>query len=314
MRRNPADAASVAGSEAAVRHRLGILAPWVFLPFVLLIVHSCDSIRDSAPPDDAGKRFVSLVPSLSELIVALGAGGSLAARTDYDTHPDLLSLPSVGGGLDPSLESLVGLGIDVVLMPGGRDAGALGRRLEGLGIEVHIIPTNTVPELYGAIARLGGIFEVTSAADSLSERMERKIAEIAERVEGRTPVPVMYVVASDPPITTGKGTFIDDLIRIAGGRNVFFDSELSWPSVGFESVVNRDPELLIWPRGEYSTESAEGLKVTPGWQDVPAVRDGRVLFVDGDLFSRPGPGFPTAVRTLAEALHPDAFGSSPHLP
>ncbi len=314
MRRNPGAAASVQCREKDVWRRLCGLGPRLFLPLTLLIPFACESPRESAPEDGGQKRFVSLVPSLNELIVALGAGDFVAARTDFDTHPDLLDLPSIGGGLDPSLEALVDVGVDVVLMPGGRDAGALGARLEGLGIEVHTLPTNTVPELYGAITRLGELFEVPSAADSLSRWIQSEVDEIGVRVEGRVPVPVMYVVSSDPPMTTGGGTFIDDLIRIAGGWNVFSDSGLPWPSVGFESVVNREPEFLIWPRGGYSAESLEGLRATPGWRDVPAVRDGRILFVDGDLFSRPGPGFPEAARSLAKALHPDAFLPPPDSP
>jgi iron complex transport system substrate-binding protein len=225
-----------------------------------------------------------------------------------------MDLPSVGGGLDPSLETLVDLAIDAVLVPGGRDTGALGARLEGLGIEVHTLPTNTVPQLYAAIARLGELFEEPFVADSLSRWMEREIDEVVTRVEGRDPVSVMYVVAPDPPMTTGGGTFIDDLIRIAGGRNVFSDSGLPWPSVGFESIVSRNPEFLVWPIGEYSTVDVEGLKSAAGWQDVPAVQEDRVLYVDGDLFSRPGPGFPEAARTLAETLHPDAFRPPPPPP
>jgi iron complex transport system substrate-binding protein len=251
---------------------------------------------------------VSLVPSLNELILALGAGEHLAARTDFDTHPELLGLPSVGGGLDPSFEVIVDLGIDMVLMPGGRDTEALEARFEALGMAVHVLPTNTVSDLYGALARLGELFGVPQNAESLYRQMKEEIEGVGRGVRGRDPVPVMYVVAADPPMTTGEGTFIDELIQIAGGRNVFSDAGLQWPSVGFESILSRDPEFLVWPRGDYGSVSLEVLRTTPGWKEVPAVIDGRVLFVDGDLFSRPGPGFPEAARTLAAALHPAVFG------
>jgi iron complex transport system substrate-binding protein len=289
-----------------------------FPPFLLLalpLLNACAPDRDAgeegleelrAVPGSV-RRAVSLVPSLSELAIALGAGENLAARTDFDTHPELMELPSVGGGLDPNIEGMVGLGIDMVLLPGGRATGTVGRRLRELGMEVHVLPTNTVPDLYAAMVRLGELFDVSPAADSLSRQMKEEISEIVELVVGRDPVPVMYVVAPEPPTTTGGGTFIDELIRVAGGRNVFSDAGLQWPSVSFESILNRDPELLVWPRGDYGTVSLESLKAAPGWKELPAVRDGRVLFVDGNLFSRPGPGFPEAARSLAMALHPDAF-------
>jgi iron complex transport system substrate-binding protein len=284
------------------------------LLFVSLSLTACGSNQASVQENGRGEQVVSLAPSLNELILALGAGEYLTARTDFDTHPDLMGLPSIGAGLDPSLERMVGLGIDVVLMPGGRDAAALGARLGSLGIKAHTLPTNTVADLYQAIVRLGELFEAPFAADSLSRWMKEEIDEITERVKDRAPVSVMYVVAPDPPVTTGDGTFIDELIRIAGGRNVFSDSGLQWPSVGFESVVSRDPEYVVWPTGEYWGESLEALQSAPGWKDVPAVRRDRVLFVDGDLFSRPGPRFPEAARTLAMALHPDAFGPPRLLP
>jgi iron complex transport system substrate-binding protein len=251
------------------------------------------------------------VPSLNELIIAVGAGEHLVARTDFDSHPDILDLPSVGGGLDPNLETILSLGVGVILTPGGRDAGALGTRLEELGLEVHALPTNTVADLYGAIAELGRMFEVAATADSLTGSMKREIEEIRGRVAGRELVSVMYVVGADPPMTTGSGTFIHDLIRIAGGRNAFADVGAGWPSVSFEAIVNRDPDFLVWPRGAYNTVEVENLGTTPGWRDVPAVRDGRVLFVDGNLFTRPGPGFPEAARILASAFHPGAFEFPP---
>ena len=268
---------------------------------------SCGPDGDSEPADLDGPRVVSLVPSLSELMITLGVGRHLVARTDFDTHPDLLNLPSVGGGLDPSLEALVGLQVDRVLMPEGRDMPGLRSRFEELGMEVEVIPTNTISELFGAIHRLGEIFQVSVAADSLTRSLREATAEIEERLQGRAPVPILYVVGIDPAMTTGGSTFLDDLIRIAGGRNVFSGASVQWPTVGFESIVDRDPQVVVWPQAEFRVEGLEALQAMPGWRDIPAVKAGRVVFVDGYLFNRPGPGFPVAARILAEALHPDAF-------
>ncbi len=252
---------------------------------------------------------MSLVPSLGELIVALGETQRLVAKTDFDTHESLAALPSIGGGLDPNLERMIDLGINVVFMPTGRDAPAMAERIESLGISVVSLPTNSVPDLFRAIDALGEFFGVPTKADSLADTLEEMIARVEERIEGFPPVPVMYVVAPSPPVTTGPGTFIDDLVRLAGGANVFADADLPWPAVGFEAIVARDPEALIWPQGEYSIQDLRTLQSTPGWRTIPAVQEGRVLFVDGDLFSRPGPGFPAAVEALARALHSSAFNA-----
>ncbi|NNM03895.1 MAG: ABC transporter substrate-binding protein, partial [Gemmatimonadetes bacterium] len=141
----------------------------------------------------------------------------------------------------------------------------------------------------------------------LARDIESSVTEVPGVIKELPPVHVMYVVAPSPPMTTGAGTFIHELIELAGGTNVFGDVPLPWPTVGFEAILARDPDVLIWPQGEYATGDLGVLQATPGWRMVPSVRASRVIFVDGDLFSRPGPGFPTAVRFLAEALHPSAF-------
>jgi iron complex transport system substrate-binding protein len=296
MERDSQSAATGSGSRWA----------WSLFPILFLLL-ACNPDAERQQTDVEGPRVVSLVPSLTELINALGAGQHLVARTDFDTHPGVLDLPTIGGGLDPSLERMVELGIDVVLMPAGRDAPALGGRLRELGMTVHTVPTNTISDLYEAIGRLGGLFQRPLVADSLNNAIREDVAEIQARVRDRRPVPVMYVVGPNPPMTTGGGTFIDHMIQIAGGRNVFGDSPLQWPTVGFEAIVDRDPEVVIWPQGEFTVENLDVLRSAPGWQDVPAVDAGRVVFVDGNLFNRPGPGFPEAARLLAAALHPEAF-------
>lgn len=286
---------------------------WLLCWSLALILASCGSGSDEPEaPDVAGAvapalRVVGLVPSLNELVIALGAGEQLAAKTDFDTHSRADELPSIGGGLDPSLEQIVALDIDVVLMSAGRDTPALAERLRELSVQVLELPTQSISDVHGSIARLGELFDMEAEAESLSASVSADLDEIRTRVSELPPVPVMYVVWSDPPMTTGGGTFIDEVIQIAGGRNVFDDSVMGWPTVGFESIVARRPAVVIWPQGEITIDNVDVLKTTPGWRDVEAVQDGRIVLVDGNLFNRPGPSVVVAARRLAEALHPEAF-------
>jgi len=247
-----------------------------------------------------------MVPSLNELVIAMGGGEHLVARTDFDTHPVSLTLPSVGGGLDPSLEVLVSLGVDVVLTTSTRETAALGTRLQGLGIETMVLPTNTLEDVFSAVAALGDLLDMPEAADSLARALEDGLAEVAESVAGLPVVSAMYVVWYDPPMTTGGGTFIDDLIGIAGGANVFADLPAAWPSVGFETIVDRNPDVVIWPAGEGGDPLAFARSL-PGWRDLPAVREGHLAFVDAGSLNRPGPGLVESARVLARALHPGVF-------
>jgi len=285
--------------------RSGIIRALVLVGMALAAACGSDAPQPPGAEDDAGRRIVALVPSLNELIVELGAGEVLAARTDYDTHALAESLPSIGGGLDPNLESLVDLQIDVVLMAAGRDTPELATRMESLGIQVETFQTQTVDDIYESIAHLGVLLRREAAADSLASSIRTELSEVADRVSGQARVPVMFVVWSDPPQTTGGGTFIDEVITIAGGRNVFADAALEWPNVGFETIVARAPSAIIWPQGEYTIANVGELRTRAGWRDVEAVRDGRVILVDANLFNRPGPGVVEAAQMLAAALHPD---------
>lgn len=297
----------VGGARSAARTLV-----YAFVLAALACGPQADASGDRSPDADLrattggeSLRVVALVPSLAEIVVALGGTEHLVARTDYDTHPAILDLPSIGGGLDPSVEALVGLEVGVVLMAGGRDTPALGEQLEALGIRAIPFSTETVADIHASAIRLGDLLGLHTEADSLSRAIETGLDAVRQSVEGRPRVPAMYVVWSDPPMTAGPNTFIDDLIDIAGGRNVFGDVELPWPTVGFESIVDRAPDVVLWPQGEVTVENVEQLARTPGWRDVPAVQAGKVALVDANLFNRPGPGVVEAARTLANILHPD---------
>lgn len=268
--------------------------------------HDALPMSERAEPLEVA-RVVSLVPSLAELLVSIGAGDLIVARTDYDSHPALLTLPSVGGGLDPNLEALVDLDVDVVLMPEGREMPELAARLGDLGISAVGFRTETVVDLYDSIDRLGALVGREAAAQMLADDISASLREVELRVADEPAVSVMYVIWSDPPMTTAAGSYVDDLITIAGGRNVFADAPGRWPNVGYESIVQRNPTFLVWPRSSTSDVTLDVIQQLPGWRDLEAVQLGRVVFVDSDRFNRPGPDLGVAARDLASALHPDVF-------
>ena len=265
---------------------------------------SVASSVDRGGESPIAQRVVALVPSLAEIVVSIGATDLLVARTDFDIEPSLADLPSVGGGLDPSLEAMVELEIDLVLMSEGRDTPALKAQLERLGMSVMSFPIESVAHLYSATERLGVALGREESAQELSSTIRTELDQVRGAVADRDAVPVMFVVWGDPPMTAGGGTYIDEVIAIAGGLNVFSDSPMEWPVVGFESIVDRAPKVLIWPRGEVARTDVDRLRTTAGWQEVTAVQSGNVLFVDANLFNRPGSNVAAAARVLADALHP----------
>jgi iron complex transport system substrate-binding protein len=114
---------------------------------------------------------------------------------------------------------------------------------------------------------------------------------------------VFYVVYNDPPMTTGPGTFIDQLLDIAGADNVFRDATSQWPTVSLEEVVKRDPDIVVLPVGEMSAQVGERLRSTAGWRDLRAVKNGCIAMVDADLVNRPGTNVALAARRLEVLLH-----------
>ena len=275
----------------------------------------CAPAGQSEPPavsviDDAGytvalsapaRRVFSVVPSLTESVAALDPG-VLVARTRYDQAPELAHLPSLGGAVQPNLEALAGLAPDLVITWADASQRAIGERVDALGIPVYRADVLAIADTRSHLRRLGTLLGRAERAAALVESIDLAIENVAAAVRGREPVDVYYSVWHDPPQTTGPGTFIDEVIEHAGGRNIFGDTARSWPRVSIEAILQRDPDALVIARHAPGAPGVPWLEA-PGWRDLRAVRTGRVLMVDGDLFNRPGPRVAEAVRHLARFLH-----------
>ena len=262
---------------------------------------ACAETRNQVPAPGP-RRVVSLVPSVTELIVALGAGHRLVGRTRFDTDPRLAELPSVGGTADPSIEAIVALEPDLVLMWRDSTAPRVAGALDRTGIPVHGVSTWTLPDLRATIADLGRLFAVARAADSLVQTIDDSLAAVRASAAGARRVRVLYLLSERPLMTIGAGTFIDEVIDIAGGQNIFHDRRDAWPIVNMEEVLRRDPEVIIVPAYGDDPRPADRLSRAAGWELTTAARSGRVLSVPADLFDRPGPRIVVAARTLATML------------
>lgn len=285
------------------------------LAFLLLL--SCAGEEGTAPApaaieltDDAGRivrlagparRVVSLVPSVTETIVALGAAERLIARTDYDRGPALEHLPSLGGGLDPSPEALVALDPDLVVGWSSARDGRLRGLLETAGIPFYAAAIEDTADVFRTVDRVGRLLGRRPAAEQLAAAVRDSLGAVAaDRAPGPGPT-VLFAIPGMPPRTAGPGTFVAELIEIAGGRLAFPELGERWPEVSLEAVLARQPDVVLVPV-EPGGAPLAGLARQTGWRDLAAVREGRVVGVDADLFTRPGPRLPEAARTLQRAL------------
>jgi len=279
--------------------------------------------RPSSPPaaadsavslvDDAGRtvalphparRIVALVPSVTETVVALGAADRLVGRTDFDHGPAVDRLPSIGGGLDPSVETLVSLHPDLVLGWETTGRPELRNRLTALGIPVFSIKTEDTTDVFRAVRNVGRLTGRARAADSLAASLRAELDAVRASVAGAARPTVFYMAWNDPPLTAGPKTFISQVIEVAGGRNAFADATALWPTVSIEEIVRRQPEFVVVPAGEQGSSKVDELRRAAGWRELRALREGRGVMVPAEVVNQPGPRLGEAARAMRDAIHP----------
>ena len=258
------------------------------------------SVRLAAP----ARRIVSLIPARTDLILAMGAADRLIARTAFDEDPRLETLPSLGDALTPSVEWLVFQQPDLVIAWPDRQTRTIVERLEASGIPVYASRTETIEDVRRSTMHIGVLLGLETVADSLLGEIDGAIAAVREKVRRRGHPKVAYFIGLDPPMAAGPGTFIDEMIGIAGGTNAFSDASSSWPPVSLEEAVMRQPDVVIIAAGNMTRDSVLArLRARPGWRALQAVRQGRVHVVDPSLFNRPGPRLMDAIPQLADLMH-----------
>ena len=257
-------------------------------------------------------RLVSLSPSATEILFAIGAGEQLVGVDDFSNFPAAAKKLERLGSFTPDLERIVAMEPDLVIAA-EIVSSEIVEQLTTAGVSVWIVDSPDVRGVAESIRRLGGALGRESTADVVATDLERRLERLIEIVAGLTDRPrVFYELdASDPmkPFTVGPGNFVNDLLTLAGAANVFADASVPFPQVGFEAVLVRDPELIILADGPFGI-TAESVKGRTGWDALSAVRDGRILEVTpelGDMISRPGPRIADGLAIVARFIHPDVF-------
>jgi iron complex transport system substrate-binding protein len=252
------------------------------------------------------RRIIPLAPSLTEIVFALGAGDDVVGVTDFADHPpEAREKPSVGGGVDPNMEVIVGLRPDLVLASADTNRWDTLVRLERLKIPVFGVKPIGVDGVLASIARVGEVLGRSPQAEKLIGEMRRRMTAVSERVSAFARPTVLYVVWIDPLIVAGRETVIDDLIHLAGGTNIV--QAPGFPRYGLEQVVMHPPDLIVLAFDRGGLEDGEVLHRLPVWREIRTVRDGAVRVIDAGMTNRPGPRIAEAVELLAQAFHQEAF-------
>jgi iron complex transport system substrate-binding protein len=253
------------------------------------------------------RRVVSLSPNLTESLYALGMDDLLVGDTDYcDYPPAATKKHKVGGAINPSLEEIVALKPDLVLVTKLNRLETV-QELERLGIAAYATDPHTVDEIRSSVRRLAEILGNPAAGDTLDHELLQQETSLRQRLQDTPPMRVLFVVWTEPLISVGQHTFIADALVHAGAVSVV-ESSQDWPQMSLEAMVRLQPEYLVFAssHSEAVTRDVEALAKRPGWEQLEAVKH-RKFAVISDAVNRPAPRLLSAVEELARQLHPEAF-------
>jgi len=258
-------------------------------------------------------RIVSLAPSLTETLYALGLQDRLVGDTDFCDYPaDARSKPRVGGAVDPNLERIAALHPDLVLLTRSINRLDTVRALDVLNIPSYtLVEPQTVEDIATSIRKLADLLGAADAAQSVTEDMQQHLAALQTRLKPVPPTRVLFVVWSDPLISIGKDTFIADALR-RGGAITVVDSSQNWPQTNLEEIVRLQPQAVIYANNDRAaaTREFDALAVRPGWRLLDAVQNHRLIILS-DAINRPAPRIVSVIEELARQLHPDVFPAAP---
>lgn len=255
-------------------------------------------------------RIISLSPSNTEVAFALGLGDRVVGVTEFCNYPpEAMDKDIVGGFSSPSLEIIVDLEPDLVLASTIHNEEV--PRLEDMGIVVLVVESSTLEELYESISLVAEISGVVEAGSELVSSMEERIDTVGRAVaavDDADRVRAFYEVYSDPLMTAGRGAFINEILTLAGGVNIFGDVDENYPQISAEEVADRQPHVILYPDYHGTADFVlEEMAGRPGWESVPAVVDERLYAISDDTFARPGPRVVEAVEEAARIFYPELF-------
>lgn len=262
--------------------------------------------------EQPAQQIVSLAPSITEILFAIGAGDQVVGRDDFSNYPEAaVSLPSIGGNFgELNTEAIVALQPDLVLAAELTTQEQV-QALQDLGLTVFLL-ANPV-EMEGMYDMLGIAAQLTgreTETETLVASLQERVAAVEETISSAETTPVVFyeLDSTDPsaPWTAGPGTFIDTLITMAGGDNLGASFEGAWVQVSSEELLSKNPEIIVLGDAIWGV-TVESVEARAGWEGIAAVQNGQIFPFNDDLASRPGPRLVDGLEELAKLIHPELF-------
>ena len=282
---------------------MGIILGWVSAP---LCVTFQDAMGREVTLKEEPKRIVTLAPSLTEILYFLGLGDRVVGVTRFSYYPPEARLkPQVGSYIDLNVEKIISLAPDLVIGTADGNQPGVVDLLEQAGIAVFIVNPRNIRQTIDTVAIMGRLCGVTERANTLSKQLSRRVDRIIDKTKSRRKPLVFLQINLKPIMTVNKHTFLHDLVKLAGGRNMTEDEPITYPRISLEEVIRKKPEVIIISSmergGRFEVARLEWLK----WTSIPAVKNGRVHLIDSDLIDRPSPRIIEGLEVMARFIHPE---------
>jgi iron complex transport system substrate-binding protein len=257
---------------------------------------------------DVPKRIVSLAPNITEILYALDLGHRIVGVTRFSDYPnEAKQKPKVGTYVNFNIEKIVALRPDLIIATYGGNPKTAIFRLEKLGFAIYVTKATTVEDVLNMIENIGMITDTKGRAATIVGRLKTRINGVTNRVR-HAPRPVVFMqINAKPLMTVGKGSFHDQVIELAGGRNLAAGSTIRYPQYSIEDVLQREPDYILIStmdrEGLFEQQKADWMR----WQNIPAVRNNKICFIDSDLIDRASPRIVDGLEEMARLIHPELF-------
>jgi iron complex transport system substrate-binding protein len=293
-----------------IRHvrLLGLTPLLLFVPakFQSAQITIRDELKRTVTLPSAATRIVSLAPSITETLFAIGAGDAVAGVTDFCNYPEgANSKTRVGGVINPSVETIVSLNPDLIILSMEGNLAEDFAVLETLGVPAFVTNPRTLQGIHASIADLGELTGRVNEAAVLIRTMRSREDSVISLARTRKKKGTLLFVSVQPLIVVGRGTFLNELMELAGAVNLASSSPMTYPAISREAVIAADPEIILMMSG-FLSDPENLMKIFPEWQGLSAMRENNVFTIDQDIASRPGPRAVDVLEILFDILHTQA--------
>jgi iron complex transport system substrate-binding protein len=268
-----------------------------------------DEIGRKVKIPHSAKRIISLAPSITEILFALGLNEEIVGVTSFCDYPETASTkPRIGGFINPSIEKIVSSKPDLIIAIRDGNRWETIHRLNELGFPVYVVDPRNFDGVMRTIRNIGEIVEKRDASVRIIQNMVTRKENILNLTQSLSKPRVFFQVGDVPIITVGRGTLANDLIRLAGGENISEDEPVNYPLYSIETVMLKAPEVIIISSMESKRDCMSLIKKWQDWKNIPAIKRKSIYVIDSNLVDRPTPRIIEGLKAMVKMIHTESFG------